>query len=222
MLLCYHLKRHLNVSFLISSSSTTESQHLCSPFSQVTCHAAVSLMTIKSSRVQETPHGETHRSKTQMCSCKHVLLICVLPLHALPPVHCGTSRRVSRPQFSRATAVTLWVSPCRPTSALLCQEPATPPSNCGTSGTACAGRPSQATSQTSTPSVWVSSGQIQVVGYVSLFTLVYCLGSQIKGALHLFLHMNCSSLIMGCIGSLWKQLNIFFWNSEVLCGVSAK
>jgi len=74
------------------------------------------------------------------------------------PVHCGTSRRVSRPRCSRGTAATSWVCPCRPTSAPSCQEPATPRSNCGTSGTACAGRPSRATSRTSTPSVWVCSG----------------------------------------------------------------
>lgn len=83
------------------------------------------------------------------------------------PVHCGTSRRVSRLQFSRATAATSWVCPCRPTSAPLCQEPATLRSNCGTSGTACAGRPSQATSRTSTPSVWVCSGQRQGAEYVA-------------------------------------------------------
>lgn len=74
------------------------------------------------------------------------------------PVHCGISRRVSRPQFSRATPVMSWVCPFRPTSTPSCREPATLQSNCGTSGTACAGRPSRATNRTSTLSVWVSSG----------------------------------------------------------------
>ena len=70
-------------------------------------------------------------------------------------VHCGTSRRVSRPQFSPATLGTSWACRCRLTSALLCQEHVTPRSNCGTSGTACVGRPSRAMSPTSMPSVWV-------------------------------------------------------------------
>lgn len=73
------------------------------------------------------------------------------------PVHCGTSRRASRPRFSLGTLAMSWACPCRLTSALLCRGPATPRSNCGTSGTACAGRLSQATSRTSTPSVWVWS-----------------------------------------------------------------
>lgn len=47
--------------------SLTSSACLCVPFSQVTCHVAVSLMTIKSSRAQETPHGESHRS-THTCA----------------------------------------------------------------------------------------------------------------------------------------------------------
>lgn len=73
------------------------------------------------------------------------------------PVHCGTSRRASRPRFSLGTLAMSWACPCRLTSALLCRGPATLRSNCGTSGTACAGRLSQATSRTSTPSVWVWS-----------------------------------------------------------------
>ena len=89
-------------------------------------------------------------------------------VRSLPPVHCGTSRRVSRPRSSRATAATSWACPCRPTCAPLCREPATPRSSCGTSGTACAGRPSQATSRTSTPSVWVSSGHWFSFSYTKL------------------------------------------------------
>lgn len=90
------------------------------------------------------------------------------------PVLCGTSRRVSRPRFSRATAATSWVCPCRPTSAPLCREPAMPQSSCGTSGTACAGRPSQATSRTSTPSVWVCSGQLQCLICIFIHTVLLC------------------------------------------------
>lgn len=147
--------------------SLTSSACLCVPFSQVTCHVAVSLMTIKSSRAQETPHGESHRS-THTCaayasfSCfpitNPVLFFCCCCRCFFCPVHCGISRRVSRPQFSRATPVMSWVCPFRPTSTPSCREPATLQSNCGTSGTACAGRPSRATNRTSTLSVWVSSG----------------------------------------------------------------
>ncbi len=99
-------------------------------------------------------------------------LICVLTLSLLLTVHCGTSRRVSRPRFSRATVGTLWVCPCRPTCAPLCQAPATPLSNCGTSGTACAGRLSQVTSRTSMPSVWVATAgrQICLVIYAVLLS----------------------------------------------------
>lgn len=159
MPLYYHLMCMCHL--LISFSSTTETPVL-SLFSQVTCHVAVSLMTIKSSRVQETPHGEPQRSEhtgvqVQTCFFPPPELICVLNCARSASVHCGTSRRVSRPRFSLATPATSWACPCRPTSALLCQEPATPRSNCGTSGTACAGRPSRATSRTSTPSVWVCS-----------------------------------------------------------------
>lgn len=50
---------------------TTETQLLCCLCSQVTCHVAVSLTTIRSSQVQETQLGESQRSHTneqaQMC-----------------------------------------------------------------------------------------------------------------------------------------------------------
>lgn len=158
----------LTFDIQVSSGSTTETQHLCFLSSQVTCHVAASSMTIKSSRVQETPHGEPRRSRHRCANMFFYLSpISVFNPALSAPVHCGTSRRVSRLQFSRATAATSWVCPCRPTSAPLCQEPATLRSNCGTSGTACAGRPSQATSRTSTPSVWVCSGQRQGAEYVA-------------------------------------------------------
>lgn len=103
-------------------------------------------------------HMVSHREQNTDVQCNVFPELICLNSALSAPVHCGTLRRVSRPRFSRATAAMSWVFPCRPTSAPLCREPVTPQSNCGTSGTACAGRPSQATSQTSTPSVWVSSG----------------------------------------------------------------
>lgn len=136
---------------------------------QVTCHVAASLMTIKSSRVLETPHGKPVKIATQklgsyVLSCSdQSFLSCSL----CPAVHCGTLRQVSRPQSSPATAVTSWVCLCLLISAPLCLEPVTPRSNCGTSETACVGRPSRATSQTSMPSVWVCSGQRRPCNYTT-------------------------------------------------------
>jgi len=81
------------------------------------------------------------------------IFCCLSPMSGA--VHCGTSRRASRPPPSRATRGTWWVCPWARTSGPSCRGPATPPPSCGTSGTACAGSPSRDTCPTSTPSAWV-------------------------------------------------------------------
>lgn len=121
-----------------------------------------------------------------------------------------------------------WACPCRLTSAPLYQEPATPRSNCGTSGTACADRPSQATSRTSTPSVWVCWGRVsglvcklQVVKYECSFILSLYL------VLQAIWMRNFNNLYACSVHSSWelineqKQLYNVCWSSDVIRVVSA-
>lgn len=140
----------------ISLSSNTETHpNLCTVFSgYLSCCRFIDDNQIITSSGDTTWWAT--QIKTQTCSA-NMRSWAGRPLnHVLSsPVHCGTLRQVSRPRFSLATPVTSWVFPCHLTSAPLCQGPVTPRSSCGTSGTACAGRPSQATSRTLTPSVWV-------------------------------------------------------------------